>query len=261
MGYRILYFYKKKNAFYLEKKRGGLLLGEKELGGQGEDMSVKAFFCGVPEYYGKRRRWPRWKRNDRVASIPWHLGQLLCLMQNYCEYVSADAYYLEECFEKELAESGFGFVSGRQRMCGGMIKNCSGQFLGIDSILYLAGKRQEGYLEMPLQKNLLRKMRYFFYLGEKTKQYAILEENLWQEYGMPLMTVKDKKELTACQIKRLLILDDRPEGEADWETLPKGCVYLDFWSVSERRKEILENRADIKYISEYLYLLQNLDIS
>lgn len=259
VGYRILYFYKKENAFYKEKNKVNLSFTEKELSAPEEGDSVKVFFCALPEYYGRQIRWGRWRRDGRTISVPWNMGQLLRLMQNCCEYVSADAYYLEEGFEKELAEGKSGFIPGRQRMCPEMIRKLSGQFRGIDSILYLAEDIREKQEEMPLKESLLRKLHYFFYLGDKAEQYAIMEENLWQEYGMPLMPVKKAKELATCQIRRLLVLDDRQEGEADWEMLPKGCVYLDLWSNPERRGQIAGNRGDIKYMSEYLYLVQNLD--
>ena len=106
---------------------------------------------------------------------------------------------------------------------------------------------------------MLRKLRYFFYLGEKTERYTVLEENLWNEYGMPLMPVKEAGELATCRVRKLLVLDDRQEGEADWRALPRGCVYMDLWSDPGRKKQIAGNRVDIKYISEYLYLVQNLD--
>lgn len=254
MGYRILYFYKKENAFYREKKRGGVSINEKEL----ED-SVKVFFCGLPEYYGKQIRWSRWGKGKRTFFVSWNFGQLLRLMQNCCERVSADAYYLEERFEKELVEGGFGYTPGRQRMCGELIKKMSGQLRGIDSILYVRGGIEEEMGELPLREELVRKLHYFFYQGEKSEQYAVLEENLWQGYGMPILPVKKTEELAACKIRRLLVLDDRQEGDTEWETLPGGCVYLDLWSDAGRRAQIVQNRTDIKYISEYLYLCQNLD--
>lgn len=254
MGYRILYFYKNKNAFYREKKGSGLTINEKELGD-----SMKVFFCGLPEYYGKQTRWGRWRKGKRTFFVSWNFGQLLRLMQNCCERVSADAYYVEEHFEKELAEGGFGYTPGRQRMCGELIKKMSGQFRGIDSILYVRGESEERSGELPLREELLRKLHYFFYQGERSEQYAVLEENLWQEYGMPLLPVKKAEELFACKIRRLLVLDDRQEGDADWKKLPRECVYLDLWSDAGRRAQIAQNRADIKYVSEYLYLCQNLD--
>lgn len=267
VGYRILYFYKKENAFYLEKstgrirkyknasRAGNISFEEKQPGARGdEELPVRVYFCGVPEYYGRRRGW-----GGKSFPVSWNFGQLLCLMQNCCEYISADAYYLEEGFERELTEGEFGFTPGRQRMCGELIGKLTGQFRGIDSILYLADEFCERALEMPLGEELLRKLHYFFYMGERTEQYAAMEENLWQEYGMPLMTVRRTEELVTCRLKRLLVLDDRQEGDTDWEMLPRGCVYLDLWSDTGRRSRIAEKRVDIKYMSEYLYLRQNLD--
>lgn len=254
MGYRILYFYKKGNAFYKEKKTVNLSFDERELGD-----SVKVFFCGLPEYYANQIRWGGWRKGNRAHPVPWNFGQLLRLMQNCCEYVSADAYYLEEGFERELSEGEFGFTPGRQRMCGEMIEKLTGQYRGIDSILYLAEKDGEMSGELPLPENLLRKLHYFFYLGERTERCIVLEENLWQEYGMPLIFVRKPEEVAACRISRLLVLDDRQEGGADWKALPGGCVYQDLWSAAERRDEITGNRSDIKYVSEYLYLARNLD--
>lgn len=268
MGYRILYFYKRQNTFYREKStgrkgRGGrdrqagnIFFSEKGLDEPGGEEAVKVFFCGLPEYYARAAGLGRWKGSFPVR---WNFGQLLRLMQNCCEYVSADAYYLEEGFEKELVEGDLGFTPGRQRMCPELIHRFSGQFRGIDSILYLAQEFQERPGEIPLKEELLRKLHYFFYIGEKTERYEVLEENLWNEYGMPLMPVKDVGELAACRIRRLLVLDDRQEGEADWRVLPKGCVYMDLWSDPGRKAQIAGNRADIKYISEYQYLVQNLD--
>lgn len=275
MGYRILYFYKRENAIYKEKRGVNLSLVEKELG-DAEEPYLKVFFCGLPEYYGLRagqlvmgRLWKRTTPRSRTVHgnqsgkgryVSWNPGQLLQLMQNCCEYVSADTYYLEEHFEKELAEGGFGLMPDRQRMCSALIRKMSGQFRGIDSILYLKGESGERTEELPLPEALLRKLHCFFYMGEKERQYAAIEENLWEGYGMPVLAVRRTEELAACRIKRLLVLDDRPEGDADWETLPGGCVYLDFWSDRGRHKQITENRADIKYVSEYLYLCQNFDL-
>lgn len=257
--YRILYFYKKENVLYKEKRGINLSFVEKELG-EAEEPFLKVFFCGLPEYYGNRPVWGRKKSGDpKRRFVPWNSGQLLRLMQNCCEYISADAYYLEEQFEKELEERGFGLTAGGQRMCGELIKKITGQLREIDGVLYMCGNSGEKERELPIPDRLLRKLRCFFYMGEKSGQYAVLEENLWREYGMPLLTVKNKKELAACQIKRLLVLDDRQEGGAEWAMLPGGCVYLDLWSDAGRRAQIGKNRADIKYISEYLYLCQNLD--
>lgn len=274
MGYRILYFYKKENAYLKGKREGGVSFAEREAP-DGEEPFLKMFSCGLPEFYGVRAGRPvmgrLWRRampkkeetqgngNRREGFVPWNPGQLLRLMQDCCEYVSADAYYLEEDFERELAERGFPFTPGRQRMCGGLIKTMSGQFQGIDSILYLRGDSGEQAGELPIPEKLLRKVHYFFYMGEKSERYGALEENLWREYGMPLFTVKKMSELATCRIRRLLILDDRQEGGAEWEMLPRGCVYLDLWSDAERREQIGKNRVDIKYLSEYLYLKRNLD--
>ncbi len=269
MGYRILYFYKRENTFYRERNTGRMGGGRKNrqagnvsfeekgpLGEQDGDFPVRVFFCGLPEYYARAAGLGRWKGN---FPIPWNPGQLLRLMQNCCEYVSADAYYLEEGFERELEALEFGFTPGRQRMCPELIYRLTGQFRGIDGILYLAEESRERQGELPLQDKLLRKLHYFFYLGEKGEQYHILEENLWNEYGMPLMPVKSAGELATCRISRLLVLDDRQEGGADRGALPRGSVYLDLWSDLGRRTQIAEGRVDIKYMSEYLYLVQNLD--
>lgn len=270
MGYRILYFYKKENAYYREKKEGNLSFAGKEPGGE-EGLSLKVFYCGIPEYYGIRSRRVfsiLKKRNSaekRTVSgesvMPWNAGRLLRLMQNCCEYVSADACYLEERFERELEQAGFPHISGRPRMWGGLIQKMAGQFQGIDSILYLCGNPEERAGELPIPDKLLRKLLCFFFLGEKREQYAVLEDNLWQEYGMPLLSVKNTAELSACRIKRLLVLDDRQEGSADWEALPRGCVYLDLWSDAGRREQIEKNRTDIKYVSEYLYLQRNFQMA
>lgn len=278
VGYRILYLYKKKNTYYREKREGNLSFFEK-IPGDGEELLPKVFYCGVPEYYGVRtgrharrenrlfsriRKSPRAPEGEEEAKkryVPWNFGQLLRLLQNCCVYVSADACYLEEDFERELAASNAGFLPGRQRMCAELIGRLSGQFRGIDSILYLWGKGEEREKELPLSGELLRKLCYFFYMGEKEGQFAALEENLWEGYGMPILAVGRPEELAACRIKRLLVLDDRPEGDADWAVLPKGCVYLDLWSVPGRREQITRKRADIKYVSEYLYLCRNFDIT
>lgn len=250
VGNRILYLYKKENVCYREKRKGTLFWEEKNPGGE-EDSFLKIFYCGIPEYYGIRTVW-RKRRH-----VPWNSGQLLGLMQNCCEYVSADACYLEENFERALAAWDAGFMPGRQRMCGGLIRKLSGQFREIDSILYLGEEFEGRGEELPLSGELLRRLRYFFYMGEKGERYGALEENLWKEYGMPVLAVRSTKELAACPIKRLLVLDDRLEGGADWAMLPRGCVYLDLWSDAGRRDEILRRRVDIKYMSEYLYLCQN----
>lgn len=270
MAYRILYFYKKENACYREKGEVMLPFAEREPEGESGPI-LKVFYCGIPEYYEVRRSrgnfFPFFRRRVPAAKqtdvgeyrTPWNAGQLLRLMQNCCEHVSADACYLEEHFERELAQDRFPLAFGKTRMCGGLIRQMTGQFRGIDSILYLCGSPEEGAGELPVPEKLLRKLLYFFYLGEKSEQYAVLEENLWQQYGMPLLPVKGMAELAPCRIKRLLVLDDRLEGSVDWERLPRGCVYLDLWSDAVRREQIEKNRADIKYVSEYLYLCRNFD--
>ncbi len=252
--YRIIYFYKKRDASFQKKNTGWLLKRrqrkwfgnvsflEKEVSGTEEEAPVKIFFCGIPAYYGN------------------HIGQLYRLLQNCCVHVSADTYYLEEGFEKELAESEKAFSLGRQRMCGGMIRKLSGQFRGIDNILYLAGETDEQEQgELPLREDLLRKLHCFFYMGEKSERYDVLEENLWREYGMPLLSVRSACELEECRMKRLLVLDDRQSGAAECSALPGGCIYLDLWSNQERQMQIAENAGGIKYLSEYLYLTENLD--
>lgn len=251
MGDRILCFYKKENVCYREK-RGVNLSFEERTPMEEEDSFWKIFYCGIPEYYGIRGAW----RKKRYIS--WNFGQLLRLMQDCCEYVSADACYLEENFGRELAAADAGFIPDRQRMCGSLIKKMSGQFRGIDSILYL-GEESEREEELPLSGELLRRLRCFFYLGEKGERYQALEENLWEEYGMPILAVRRVEELAVCPIKRLLVLDDRQEGDAEWAMLPRGCVYLDLWSDAGRKAQILQKRADIKYMSEYFYLYQNFD--
>lgn len=272
MEYRILYFYKKENAYYRGKKEGNLSFAEKEPGGKG-GPPLRIFYCGIPEYYGarsrrvftifKKRISAEKRTTQKNRTVPgesvmlWDTGRLLRLMQSCCEHVSADVCYLEEHFERELEQAGFPHISGSPRMWGGLINKMTGQFQGIDSILYLCGNPEEQAGELPIPEKLLRKLLYFFFLGERGEQYAALEENLWQEYGMPLLSVKHTAELAACKIKRLLVLDDRQEGGADWEALPRGCVYLDLWSDAGRREQIGKNRPDIKYVSEYLYLQRN----
>lgn len=272
MEYRILYFYKKENTCYREKRGETVSLVKKEPGGEGWPF-LKIFYCGIPEYRGAgggsvfsllRKRISSGKRavqkNRKIPGedrMPWDAERLLRLMQNCCGQVSADACYLEERFERTLEQAGFPHTFGRPRMCGGLIKKMTGKFQGIDGILYLCGDPEERAGELPIPEKLLRKLRFFFFLGEKREQYAVLEENLWQEYGMPLLAVKSAAEAAACRIKRLLVLDDRREGAADLKALPPGCVYLDLWSDAGRQEQIGRNRADIKYVSEYLYLRQN----
>jgi len=277
MIHRIIYFYKKENVGY--RQYGFLPIGRKRQARQTDTVSftekeagenVKVFFCGIPEYYGvrfgrKSRKnassgMIRASEQEKSSVTVWNIGQFLRLLQNCCEYVSADAYYLEESFEKELADGEPFFSLSKQRMCGGMIKKLSGQFKGIDCILYAAEEgEEEGQGELPLREQLLRKLHYFFYLGEKTEKYTVLEETLWQEYGMPLIRVRDMQELKECRIRRLLVLDDRQDGGVRYAALPERCVYIDLWSNAEKRAEITENRRDIKYLSEYWYLTQNLD--
>ncbi len=254
MGYRILYLYKEENAFYIGKRARALAFSEKEL-----HDGVKVFSCALPEHYAKQKKWLAFRTESKDMIVPWNFGQLLRLMQNCCERVSADACYLEENFEKELAAGGFGFLYGRQRMCGELITKTVAGLRGIDNILYLREEKQEREEELPLPETLLRKLHYFFYFSEKQKKHPILEENLWQEYGMLLLPLEKMEKLAACQRDSMLVLDDRQEGDAAYETLPQGCVYLDLWSNPVRRAQITENRADIKYMSEYLYLCQNLD--
>lgn len=275
MGYRILYFYKKKDTYYREKREGNLSFLEKDMEEGGEPF-LKVLYCGVPEYYGIRagrrgrnRLFFRPRGNPSAAKenevpkegyVPWDRGRLLRLLQNCCAYVSADACYLEEDLERELALSEASFVPERQRMCSELIGRLSGQFRGIDSVLYLWQEQEEGTPgELPLSGELLRRLHYFFYMGEREEQYAALEENLWAGYGMPVLAVNRTEELATCQIRRLLVIDDRREGEADWAMLPRGCVYLDLWSDAGRRKQIEGNRIDIKYLSEYVYLRRHFD--
>lgn len=252
VGYRILYFYKKENAFYRDRRGTNFSMEEKEL-----DESVKVFSCGLPEYYGRQMRW-----RGKSRAVSWNFARLLELMQNCCEHVSADACYLEEQFEKELAAGESGYRPGRQRMCGELIRKIPGLFKEIDSVLYLSGEAQERTgerMELPLPEGMLRKLRCFFYLGEQSELYEALEENLWQEYGMPLLSVKRMTEPAGYKVRRLLVLDDRPEGAADREMLPQGSVYLDLWSNAGRRVQMENNGRNIKYISEYLYLSRNLE--
>lgn len=251
MGNRILFFYQKKNVCYRKKKGENLFLEERAPAGE-EDL-LKIFYCGIPEYYRIRAGW------RKKQYISWDFGRLLRLMQDCCEYVSADACYLEENFGQELAAGEGGFIPGAQRMCGDLITKISGQFRGIDSILYLGEEAEGKETELPLSGELLRRLRYFFYVGEKGEKYSALEENLWEEYGMPVLAVRGMEELATCQIERLLVLDDRQEGSTDWAALPRGCVYLDLWSDAERWAQILQKRTDIKYVSEYLYLYQNFE--
>ena len=65
MGYRVLYLYKKENTFYREKDGGNISFAEKELGGE-EDPVLRAFYCGVPEYYGKQRRYFGHKKSGNI---------------------------------------------------------------------------------------------------------------------------------------------------------------------------------------------------
>lgn len=256
MEYRILYFYRErhspgqeKNQSWLFGKRrfrrfGSVSFSEKKLEKPEEEISVRMFFCGIPAY-----------------DIS-HIGQLYRLLQNCCVKVSAETYYLEEALEQEVAKRESPFFPGRQRMCGGMIRLLSSKFGGIDSILYLPQeKEEERQKELPLPEGLLRRLHYFFYAGEKTERYFVLEENLWREYGMPLFMVKDARELMECRIKRLLVLDDRQEGTAEMNALPRGSVYLDLWSNRERQAQAKKSDTGIKYLSEYLYLSGNLDTS
>ncbi len=284
MGNRIIYFYKKENTCYRQKnmgpagKRSQERNQERQMGRTGKKQqaqqtgnvsfqvkelgeTIKVFFCGIPEYYGIQFSLGSFLEKKPYPRVAWNDGQLLRVLQNCCEQVSADAYYLEENFEKGFAGGELTLSSGRQRMCGDMIRKLTGEFRGIDSILYAAGGEDEKQGELPLKKELLRKLHYFFYAGEKSESYFILEDNLWQEYGMPLIQVKNMQEISNCPFNRLLLLDDRQEGDTMWRKLPDRCVYLDLWSSMEKQKEIIGNRTDIKYLSEYLYLTKNLDTS
>ena len=302
MGYRILYFYKKENAFYGGNAGERIIFDEREFGEDG--VSLRVFFCALPEYealragrsfslFGKFKRMVRKRQALSKGESPageqcvsWSYEKLISLMRECCAHVSADAWYLEEHFGRELAERGFHFSMDRQRMCGELIGKLCGGLREIDSILYLGEDAEEQVGELPLPEKLLRKLRYFFYMGTDTRansvgtadesrarregeenlsasvserresRYKVLEENLWQEYGMPMLSVRKTAELADCKIGRLLVIDDRREGSADWEALPRGCAYLDLWSNPARRAQ-MGNRADIKYLSEYLYVRQN----
>lgn len=258
MGYRIVYFYARP---YAEEGCQNLTFAEREFGE--EEGALKVFACGMSERYvnrggqakDARRRYPlfRWWKRQREQEVSF-----FSLMQEYCARVSADACYLEERFARELEERGISSPLDRQRMCGALIRQMCGGLRAIESILYMSGETEGKARELPIPEGLLRGLRYFFYMGERDEDCAVLEENLWREYGMPLLSVGKMTDMGGWQIGRLLVIDDRQGGAADWERLSRGSVYLDLWSDAARRAQMERNRADVKYLSEYLYLQQNL---
>lgn len=252
LAHRIIYFYIRKNACYKQKLKNScissILFSEKELG------DIKACYCGLPEYYEVRKGWKKEKKYVREAAY------FLEILQKCCEHVSAESYYLEEDLERQLMTGKFSAAFGKQRMCGSMIKHLTGQFRGIDAILYEAEEGEEPEQEeLSFNKELVRKLHYFFYMGERTEKYTVMEDALWKEYGMPLIWINNVQDMAECRINRLLVLDDRKSGNVEWRFLQKDCVYIDLWSDREKKEEIMRNRADIKYISERFYLTKNLD--
>ncbi len=271
MEYRVIFFYEKKGVCYREKglkrkrrrrarpgketepvKWEKIVFQEKRLCGEAEGEGLRVWYCGIPEY-------------DREKE--WGMETLLSLLQNCINRVSADAYYLETAFREKLSVAEPAFVPAPRRMNEFLLIHLTEKLRSIDGILYLTEKEEErqeeereftGERELVLPDNLLRKLHFFFYRGSKGAVEPV-EELLWQEYGMPLLHIGSLREIEESGIKRLLVLDDRIGGKIREESFPRGSVYVDLWSDKEKQERLAENRKDIKYFSEYQFLVTEID--
>ena len=276
---RIIWFTLEKDTFYLDHR----FLGKKKTMGFpkisfAEKENLQMILCTFPEDYRKG--------NCFSKQQGWSTGVLLQLMQKCCVELAADTYYLSEEFGKGMLSEKNPLWTNGQRMCPEVWELVLGQIKGVDEIVYITASR-----ELPdIPVSLLRKVKRFYRMCDGQTNDARtdaaqseLESYLWQQYGMPVMDVKDWKELDQDHLngqremdsevdtktngnrtaERILIIDDWEKNPCQMRTkLAKRIYYVDMWSSAEKYayinqlgsgndREGIQPCAGVKYFSEY----------
>lgn len=252
---RIIWFTQEKDTFYLEHRAFG---NKKTMGFPKisfvEKETFQIILCTFPEYYRKKTCFS--------GQQNWNIGMLLQLMQKCCVELAADTYYLSEDFGKGILPERNPLWTDRQRMSPEVWEFVLSQIKATEEIVFLTDSG-----ELPhIPGALLRKVKRFYRMsdGQIPSGQWEWESYLWEEYGMPVLDVKDWKELHGdSDAGRVLVIDDWERCPCQMRIMPgQRIYYVDLWSSAEKCAYLGQlgsggNRegrypcAGIKYFSEY----------
>lgn len=99
----------------------------------------------------------------------------------------------------------------------------------------------------------LPRINHFTVVTDRIAGYADFTEHIYDEYGIPAAYMQ-QLEKRCGRDGRTVILDGRRNYAIPYSVIPTGAVYVDFWSVEQKRKTLEKMRRDISYMSVVKFL-------
>lgn len=99
----------------------------------------------------------------------------------------------------------------------------------------------------------LPRINHFTMVTDRIAGYADFTEHIYDEYGIPAAYMQQLEKRCGRE-GRTVILDGRRNYTIPYSVIPTGAVYVDFWSVEQKRKTLEKMRRDISYMSVVKFL-------
>lgn len=204
----------------------GLPLMEVGIGQEG-----KMFCCPVPEYYIRDRSWKEEHLTDCLNEI--------------INGVQCKEYYLQP----EVA----GMVGVEEKLPPQILLRCLLRQIPCVEYLCCIGWEEEQEMLWELLEPYFPRINHVNVISDKVWEYEEFGEYIYNEYGIP-MAGASKLGKNLGRDGRTVILDGKREYKIPWSAIPKDAVYVDLWSMREKRELLAKFRRDIKYLSVVKFL-------
>lgn len=124
---------------------------------------------------------------------------------------------------------------------------------GEDNYMRRAGMEDETKMLAQLLQSYLARINHFTMITDTIEGYEEFAENIYEEYGIPTACM-ERMEKRCGKEGRTVILDGRRDYRIPYPVIPSGAVYVDFWSVEEKRLTLEKMRRDVRYVSVVKFL-------
>ena len=201
--------------------------------------------CGVPEFYWKDRKWESGRLTEGLSGI--------------LEEQKAEDYYLHP----EVARLA-GITENLPPEI--LLQKVFCQIPCLEYLIYLGwGKghregalgeeafREERQILFRLLEPYLARVNHFTLVTDRPEGYEEFTDYIYEEYGIPSAFMR-KMEQRSGKDGKTVVLDTRREVCIPYPEIPRRAVYMDFWSVEDKRRQLEKMRGDVRYLSVVKFL-------
>lgn len=192
--------------------------------------------CLVPEYYMKNRSWDKEKLLETMNHI--------LTGQEYHSYYLppglADKIGIEEKFPPEI-----------------LLEKVLAGVPCWECLFYIGSRentdQEEPYMLRRLLERYLPRINHFTLITDRIMDYEDFTQDIYDEYGIPTAYM-ERLEKRCSRAGRTVILDGRRSHTIPCSIVPSEAVYVDLWSVEQKKKTLEKMRRDVSYMSVVKFL-------